>query len=322
MTETDMEIDSETTELDDNTKFLLNAKVNTSNKFENVDLDSQTNEVAEPVKIADIIASGETIVTEIVNIKCSLKTIIKKLAELFFKPYFPEEETYDNYQYNKMTIFNKLKNPQTKQTWTSNIQISDVFKLIFQFISVLPSSGNYEFFKDLLACTTDPIKLSHFIIKYGKGFEPEELQDLLIIIQALNGTLTLTNSYKPTVDFAKSLTGTVRIRGNFENIFRTYIIFPENIKSMNCKTYASEIKKELIKIFKTKNLMGTTKKVEQYRVFTEAIFESKQSLLLSNLIRQTQMKSLLFIELANGLLNKTRNTFANIDCSSNTNKFL
>lgn len=300
-----------TTSDEETVNFLLEAPL--SNKVDEQTLQNE-DEVANQIK------------------RCNLNMCLKELSRLFFDGITSDDSSDVNYDMMpqisncKSTRLDSFSNIifKTKSLKKKQIRIVDIFKLILNFTTNVglgcEQNDARKFFSDLLSCASDlDTNLPNFIIKYYKSFKTEQFQQLLLIVQGINGTLDVEYKNSVTVGFAKSLCGKIVFKRNFEHFYNTYL------KQDRCcmRTLSFSKKRELHEkiILQLAEALEKQTCVEFYIQniskcgYNQEVLNDNKTLHLTHIINEVFVKNIFYLELASGVKAGFRGIYADISCT-------
>lgn len=208
---------------------------------------------------------------------------------------------------------NSLPPIPLKKAKKQKLKIGSLFKAMYDIIRTLNTIDGQTFLQELMASHSSDDTLREFLLKYGKNLEPEQLQDLIIVIQGLNGYLYTCADNESTTEFVKSLRGAFKLIHPFEHTYKTYLSIEEPPAKKN-ETPVTVIQEFRKLIERSTNVIHQTSNLSYYKLPDNKLY-GKTFVKLEMMMKEAITKSLLYLELAHGIHSKQKNHFVKISAA-------
>jgi hypothetical protein len=248
--------------------------------------------------------------------KYEIATVIKKLVEtLYKKPYYAD--SVPEYSENYFMCSGKVSKPKPPVR-NEQLKIADLFNGMYLMVEEMRTAEARQFLKDLLNAYKTSDTVSDFIQKYGYVLTPEELQDVLIILQGLNGNLSICTEVETKNDFIKSVKGTFKLKNTMDQIFKNYSSIVTKAEATKPNKAISNKEKpidEFTKLFSDSSKVSLCESTRKYYSINDSMLFGSHLAPTEKLIHNSLVNAFMYLEIAHGLAYKKKNHFINVDVS-------
>ncbi|MGI4814587.1 MAG: hypothetical protein ACRYGG_14815 [Janthinobacterium lividum] len=244
--------------------------------------------------------------------KFEISKTISSLANLFYSR--NQEIAYETQKVEDIPYMIANSLPRIKSiSLKKSVKISTLFTIMNQLITETTSDAGKSFLIDLLNAKSGE-NVREFIFKYGYSLSPEDLQMVLIVIQAFNGDLHISSEIAPEINFTKSIKASFKTTSTFEQIFKNYAIkYPKELKDERKKTDEYTVLQEFTTLLTSgTNVKTLTCNHKYIDLKEEALFGSHLKM-IENKIKNDSIVALLFLELSHGLSYRKRAHYMNLN---------